>query len=273
MASNFSVLCSLYHKEKSTYLEECFDSLAKQTLKADEIVVVHDGPLTEELYGTLHKWKSKLPIKEVVIQKNVGLGEALNAGIKECSHDLIARIDTDDINHPERFKKQIMYMDLNKDIAALSCSINEFYTDPKLPSRIRIVPKTRNIKAYSLRRNPFNHMAVIFRKKAIIDVGSYQHLHFMEDYYLWLRLQAKGYLLANQDAILVSARVGNGMLERRTGFKYAKSEITIMQEVYKLKLTKSPLVLVYFSLRALLRLVPSNFLSKIYSLNRHKITS
>ncbi|MEZ9804662.1 glycosyltransferase [Vibrio cyclitrophicus] len=271
MSSKFSVLCSLYFKEESAYLEQCFESLAWQTLEANEIVVVHDGPLTNALYETLDKWKKKLPIKEVILPKNVGLGEALNAGLKECSYDLVARVDTDDINHLDRFDKQIAYMDLNRNVAALSCDINEFETDPSLPSRIRTVPKSQNIKIYSLKRNPINHMAVVFRKKAIFDVGSYQHLHFMEDYYLWLRLQAKGYLLANQDAILVSARVGNGMLERRSGVKYAKSEMKIMREVYKLKLTRSPLVLIYFLLRALLRLVPSKCLSKIYSLNRHKI--
>ncbi|TKF54482.1 glycosyltransferase [Vibrio sp. F13] len=270
MSSKFSVLCSIYFKEEAVYLDQCFESLAWQTLEANEIVVVHDGPLTNALYEILDKWKKKLPIKEVILPQNIGLGEALNAGLKECSYDLVVRVDTDDINHLDRFDTQITYMDLNKDIAALSCDINEFETNPTEPSRIRRVPKD-NIMLYSLKRNPINHMATVFRKEAIISVGSYKHLHFMEDYYLWLRLQAKGYLLANQDVILVSARVGNGMLERRSGFKYAKSEMKIMQEIYKLKLTRSPLVLVYFSLRALLRLLPSKCLSKIYSLNRHKI--
>nr|WP_102465336.1 glycosyltransferase [Vibrio cyclitrophicus]PMG86515.1 amylovoran biosynthesis protein AmsE [Vibrio cyclitrophicus] len=268
MSSKFSVLCSLYFKEKSAYLEQCFESLAWQTLEANEIVVVHDGPLTNALYETLDKWKKKLPITEVILPKNVGLGEALNAGLKECSYDLVARVDTDDINHLDRFDKQVAYMDLNRNVAALSCDINEFETDPSLPSRIRTVPKSENIEAYSLRRNPMNHMAVIFRKKAIIDVGSYKHLHFMEDYYLWLRLQAKGYSIKNMSEILVSARVGNGMLERRRGIKYAKSEIKIMLLMYKLKLTKSPSTSLYFILRASIRLLPTYIISNIYNLNR-----
>ncbi|MFS1443847.1 MULTISPECIES: glycosyltransferase [Vibrio] len=268
MSSKFSVLCSLYFKEEPAYLEQCFESLAWQTLEANEVVVVHDGPLTDALYETLDKWKKKLPIKEVILPKNVGLGEALNSGLKECSHDLVARVDTDDINHLDRFDKQVTYMDLNKKVAALSCDINEFETDPKLPSRIRAVPKSENIEAYSLRRNPINHMAVIFRKKAIIDVGSYQHLHFMEDYYLWLRLQAKGYTINNMSEILVSARVGNGMLERRKGIKYAKSELSIMLLMYKLNLTKSPSTCAYFIIRALIRLLPDLLLTNVYTLSR-----
>ncbi|WP_102305448.1 glycosyltransferase [Vibrio cyclitrophicus] len=267
MSSKFSVLCSLYLKEEPAYLEQCFESLAWQTLEANEVVVVHDGPLTDALYETLDKWKKKLPIKEVILPNNVGLGEALNAGLNECSYDLVARVDTDDINHLDRFDKQITYMDLNLDVAALSCNINEFETDPKLPSRIRAVPK-ENILSYSLKRNPINHMAVVFRKKAVINAGSYKHLHFMEDYYLWLRLQAKDYKLNNLTDILVSARVGHGMLERRRGAKYAKSEIEIMILMYKLNLTRSPITAFYFLTRASLRLLPTSLLSGIYNISR-----
>ena len=88
MVTKFSALCSVYHKEKPDYLEQCFQSLAWQTLQADEIIVVHDGPLTDCLYNVLDKWRSKLPIQEVILPKNVGVGEALNAGLKACKYEL-----------------------------------------------------------------------------------------------------------------------------------------------------------------------------------------
>ncbi|ENJ2863933.1 glycosyltransferase [Vibrio parahaemolyticus] len=267
MVSKFSALCSLYYKEKPDYLEQCFQSLAWQTLQADEIIVVHDGPLTNCLYNVLDKWRSKLPIQEVILPKNVGLGEALNAGLKACNYELVARVDTDDINHKNRFEKQIHYMNANTDISVLSCDINEFDIDPESPCRTRRVPKN-NIVSSSLRRNPVNHMAVVFKKSAVMDVGNYKHLHFMEDYYLWIRLQAKGYKIANIDDILVSARIGNGMLERRKGLKYAKSELEIMTSMYKLKLAKTPTTFAYFLTRASLRLLPANILSKLYTLTR-----
>ncbi|MFG0885952.1 glycosyltransferase [Vibrio sp. CJQ_6] len=270
MTSKFSVLCSLYHQEKPSYLELCFQSLQWQKLEATEIVVVHDGPLTEGLYRVLDKWSAKLPIKEVVLPNNVGLGEALNAGLAQCSFELIARVDTDDINHVDRFEKQINYLVQNPGVAAISCDVNEFESDPAKPERIRTVPK-QDILAYSLRRNPINHMAAVFRKGAILDVGSYKHLHFMEDYYLWLRLQAQGYKIDNIDDVLVSARVGNGMLERRSGLKYALSEIKIMTKIYALKLDKSPSSFIYYFLRALLRIAPNKVLSKVYELTRKKI--
>ena len=82
-------------------------SLYHQTLRASEIVLVHDGPLSEELYSCLDKWQSVLPLKQVLLEKNLGLGAALNAGLRECSHNLVARFDTDDINRPQRFEVQL----------------------------------------------------------------------------------------------------------------------------------------------------------------------
>ncbi|UFN69821.1 glycosyltransferase [Vibrio alginolyticus] len=265
MTSKFSVLCSLYHKEQPSYLEQCFESLEWQTLEANEIVVVHDGPLTPALYQVLEKWGKKLPLKQVKLEKNVGLGEALNKGLEACSYDLVARVDTDDINHIDRFEKQVAYMDSNIDVFAASSDINEFETDPNEPSRVKKVPHSDSVLEYSLKRNPLNHMSTIFRKQAIVAVGNYQHHLYMEDYYLWLRLQANGYKISNISEVLVSARVGNGMLERRRGWSYALSKLRMMRKMYNLKLAKGPKTAVYFSVRALSRLIPAHLLSKVYS--------
>ncbi|EGQ9589553.1 glycosyltransferase [Vibrio parahaemolyticus] len=268
MNSPFSVLCSLYYKEKPDYLEQCFKSLAWQTLKANEVVVVHDGPLTPALYETLEKWQKKLPIKQIIIEKNVGLGDALNKGLEHCSNDLVARVDTDDINHPDRFEKQIKYMDDNPQIAAVSSDIIEFEVTPDKPSKVKKVPSHEKIEKYSLKRNPLNHMATVFRKEAVEQVGSYKHHLYMEDYYLWLRLQSGGFKLSNIPETLVSARVGNGMLERRKGVQYAISELKLMQKIYQLKLTKKPSVAMYFLVRSSSRVLPKRALKNMYNYMR-----
>ncbi|MDN4717008.1 hypothetical protein QYZ43_03410 [Vibrio parahaemolyticus] len=110
-----------------------------------------------------------------------------------------------------------------------------------------------------------NHMATIFRKDAVIKVGSYKHHLYMEDYYLWLRLLAHGYNISNIPEPLVSARVGNGMLERRSGISYAKSEIKMMRKIYGLSLTKNPKTAFLFTTRAITRLLPSSTLRFIYN--------
>ncbi len=265
MSSKFSVLCSLYFKEHPSYLEQCFESLAWQKLPADEIIIVHDGPLTEELYTVLSHWKTKLPIKEIILEKNVGLGEALNIGLQYCNFELVARVDTDDVNHPDRFQQQINFLEKNHNISAISAHITEFEVDYKEPLRMKKVPTgIENIKKYILQRNPMNHMATVFRKSDVIDSGGYKHLLFMEDYYLWLRMIAKGYSLDNIHDILVSARVGDGMIKRRRGIAYAKSELMLMKEIYKLKLTKNLDVFIYFTIRTLLRLIPTYHLKSVY---------
>lgn len=95
----FSVLMSLYYKEKPEYLKECLESLINQTVKADEWLIVKDGPLTEELELVLKEYEEKYPnlIHYVVFEKNQGLGLALKAGVSACNNELIARMDTDDI--------------------------------------------------------------------------------------------------------------------------------------------------------------------------------
>lgn len=264
--NKFSVLCSIYSKEKPEYLEQCFQSIHWQTLQSNEVVVVHDGPLTSDLYEVLNIWKKKLPIKEVILNKNVGLGKALNKGLSSCSNELIARVDTDDINHTDRFEKQVSYMIRNPDTVAISSSILEFESDPNQPSCSKNVPYDDSIKSYSLKRNPLNHAASIFRRSAVMNCGGYKHLLFMEDYYLWIRLLAKGYKINNIPEPLVSVRVGNGMLEKRRGLTYAKSEFTLMKEIYALKLTKKPSTALLFTARGICRLMPSFILKRMYKL-------
>ena len=121
MNEKFSVLLSLYFKEKPQNVRECFESLISQTATADEWVIVEDGPLTEELYAVLDEYENKYPnlIKRVPLKENQGLGRALNEGIKHCKNELVARMDTDDIAVPTRFEKQLKM----------------FKSNPKLESR------------------------------------------------------------------------------------------------------------------------------------------
>ncbi|WP_241297920.1 glycosyltransferase, partial [Enterobacter asburiae] len=126
---HFSVLMSLYDKEKPSYLEECFDSLANQTVKADEIVLVYDGPINEALCTVVDRWSMSLPIKIVALKKNVGLGQALNEGMKHCTYDYVMRMDTDDICQPTRFELQSVFMELNPDIDISGSCIREFIGD------------------------------------------------------------------------------------------------------------------------------------------------
>ncbi|MCY4495507.1 MAG: glycosyltransferase [Acidimicrobiaceae bacterium] len=259
----FSVLSSVYIKENPQFLDECLKSIGWQTMKADEIILVHDGPLTEQLYDVIKKWKTTLPIKEMKLKDNVGLGKALNTGLSMCRYEYVVRVDSDDVNHPSRFEKQMSYMEDRPNLSAASSFLNEFIVDYRLPVRTRVVP-VENIKQYALMRSPLNHPSTIFRKSSIENVGGYKHLLFLEDYYLWLRLLAAGYDIGNTEEALVSARVGEGMLDRRRGLAYAKSELILMNKIYHLGLSKNPKVAFVFLIRAISRFLPSKVLALVY---------
>lgn len=265
---SFSVLMSVYYKEDPFFLDQALESLFNQTKQVSDVVIVHDGPLTTGLYEILDKWKIKLPINEVILDQNVGLGIALNKGLENCKFDLVARVDTDDINSANRFEIQYEHMINNLDVAICGSHVTEFDKDPSKISSERKVPIGKNINDFIFKRNPFNHMTVMYRKSAVIDCGSYQHLQFMEDYYLWIRMYLKGYKLNNLDMFLVNARVGNGMLERRKGIDYCKSELKIMKYLLKENIPNKLSVAGIFLTRSFIRLLPKSLLKSVYKIIR-----
>ena len=109
MDNKFSVLMSVYIKEKADYFNECMESLLKQTVQPNEIVIVQDGPVSVEIDEAIINYKKKYPglLKIIPLKQNKGLGLALAEGIKNCTYELIARMDTDDICVPERFERQL----------------------------------------------------------------------------------------------------------------------------------------------------------------------
>lgn len=115
----YSVLMSLYKKENPEYLRMAIDSMLSQTVAPDEIVIVEDGPLTEELHSVIKEYVTKYPelFQIVVNEKNLGLGLALNNGLKACRNELVARMDTDDISKPERCEKQLKVFEKNPELS------------------------------------------------------------------------------------------------------------------------------------------------------------
>jgi glycosyltransferase involved in cell wall biosynthesis len=106
----FSVLMSVYNNEEPSYFEKALESCLNQTLLPDEIVLIKDGPLKKGLEDVIGKMCSRFPnkLKVIPLKDNVGLGEALRLGLKACSHGIIARVDSDDINMPDRFRIQLI---------------------------------------------------------------------------------------------------------------------------------------------------------------------
>lgn len=182
----FSVLLSLYIKEQPSYLKQSLDSLFSQSLLPSEIVLVKDGPLTVELDTIVSDYERRYPILKVIaLAQNQGLGRSLNEGLKHCSYDLVARMDTDDIAKPNRFEEQVGIFNEFPEIDVCSAWVEEFIESPHYPVSVKKIPEKHvDIAIYARSRNPVNHPVVMFRKKAVLKAGRYQHFPLFEDYYL-----------------------------------------------------------------------------------------
>lgn len=265
----FSVLMSLYYKENPIALDQCFQSIWQdQTVQPSEIILVLDGPIGDELKIYVEKWQQVIGsiLKVIPLEENIGLGKALNEGLKHCSNEWVFRMDTDDICKPNRFEKQIQFIRENPEVVLCSGQILEFNENPLDADILKSVPTEHtDIIKFAQKRSPFNHMTVAYKKSVIEAVGGYQHHLFMEDYNLWLRVIGAGYMVGNHPDILLYARVGNGMHARRKGLEYVNSELQLLKLKKELKLQSPIHANILFLLRSSFRLLPSTLLGKIYN--------
>jgi UDP-glucose 4-epimerase len=244
--SRVSVLMSLYIKEKPEYFKASMDSILAQTYPADEIVLMEDGPLTEELYQAVAEYEElcrqndRYPELHIhAFQENRQLGRSLAKGVELCRNELVARMDTDDIAMPERLAKQVAYMDAHAEVSVSGGAIREF-NDEGTTDRVKMMPKTQDeILEYVKIRNPLNHMTVIFRKSAVLEAGNYRHFPYLEDYSLWSRMLAAGYQIRNLDDVLVKARTSMNLVKRRSGWAYYQNFKKLRQLQHELKLTSN----------------------------------
>ncbi len=228
----YSVLMSVYHKEKPEYLKQAIESIQAQTLSTNDFVLVCDGPLNEQLDSVIATKQQEMgeSLNVVRLAKNGGLGNALNAGINHCKNELVARMDSDDVAYPDRCEKQIAVFNIHSEVSICSGIVEEFTTDPNTVDTKRVPPETNaEIVEFAKKRNPFNHPCVMYKKSAVEAVGSYQDFYLLEDYYLWLRMLMAGYQGYNIQEPLLHMRAGSDMYLRRAGWKYAKTQARLFK--------------------------------------------
>lgn len=270
----FSVLISVYHKEKSEYFERSLKSIyVEQILKPSEIILIKDGPLNQELDDVIDVFCKEYPgiIKIYSFKKNKGLGFALKYGVEKASNELIARMDTDDVAYPDRFEKQIKFMLKHPDIDVLGASIEEFNNEVGDTKRIRKVPENhKDIIKFSKYRNPINHPTVVYKKSSVLSVGNYKtDLLLWEDYNLWIDMLAAGKKFNNLPDVVLFFRVDNKqMIERRRGKKYAINEVRFANRAYKLNFFSLFEYFRYIVTKPIMRLLPVSVLSYLYSFFR-----
>lgn len=238
----YSVLMSIYFKEKPEFFRLSIESMIKQTVKPDEIVIVKDGKLTKELDDVIEYYVSKYKgiFTIVPLEKNMGLGLALNEGLKKCRNELVARMDTDDICPKERCELQIKEFIKNSDISIVGTMMDEFYDDPSNIVSVRVVPtKHEDILKFSRRRSPFNHATVMYKKSSVLCCGGYHDVKRKEDIDLFVRMLNKGYKTMNIDKSLYSCRANEGNFLRRKSWENCKSYIDVIYSFWRAGYSKT----------------------------------
>lgn len=195
-----SVLISVYHKENPEYFNVSLESLFKQSFKADEIILVKDGILTPELDAVVVKWESlfRKSLKIVPLEKNIGLSEALNQGLRHCTSTWVARMDTDDICLPERLEVIAKYIESNPTADIVGSFAIRIDEDGN-PGEIIRVPVDSQVIRELVWTCPMIHPTVCYRKDKILAIGGYDPAAGprQDDYDLWFRCVAAGYEFHN----------------------------------------------------------------------------
>ena len=261
----FSVLMTVYDKEKPYNLRKSLLTSYQQTIKPTEIILVCDGELTQELYDEIERIKSEIPILKVYqLDTNVGSGPASRFGVEKCNTELIARMDSDDYSVETRFEKQIKAFEENPNLVMVGTNILEKNTEF---TALKTVPKkTEEIREYSKFRNPFNNPSSMMKKEYILKVGNYRKFRYLEDYDLTMRLihdnPTKDFL--NIQEPLVVMQTDNSSYLRRGGLLYVKTEFFLQVDFYKRGyLTKLELCRNIF-VRNIVRVMPNSVRKLIY---------
>lgn len=262
----YSVLMSVYCNENPNYLKEAILSMINQTVKPSDFVIVCDGPLTVELDAVIcqmvENYKELFQI--IRLPENRGLGIALREGLEKCHYELVARMDSDDIANLERIENQLEVFMKDSKVSVVGGQIEEFCGSIDNATGYRCVPlEFDEIKKRAVKRNPMNHMTVMFKKSHVQDAGSYMGFEKFEDYYLWIRMLSKGYKFVNIDKMCVHARVDENSYKRRSGLSYFKQTMKLQMELKRLGFVDNTRLLLNIIVRFIGTVILPNGLRRI----------
>jgi glycosyltransferase involved in cell wall biosynthesis len=262
----FSLLLPVYRGDSAAHFSRAFtSSVNDQSLKPAQVVLVQDGPIEPELTDAIAAAvaKSPVPVDHVVLDENVGLAMALRLGLDRCEHEIVARIDADDISLAERFAKQVPLVAGGLDL--VGAGMLEF--EDEAGSIVgRRVPRTgqKEIEKYSRFHDPFSHPTVVYRREAVRAAGGYQPLGLMEDYWLFARMIAAGARVDNIPDPLVMYRVGAGAYARRGGRAQWRSELALQRAFRRIRFTTRMQFVRNVAVRGLYRFVPERIRKVAY---------
>jgi glycosyltransferase involved in cell wall biosynthesis len=193
-----SIVIPVHNGEE--YIKEAIDSCLNQTYGNIEIIVVDDKS-TDDTLKILKEYRDKITV--ISVEKQNGLGNVLNIGIRASKGQYIARMDADDVMYPSRIEKQVEYMQEHPSCVAVSGQIDIIDSDGNITGHREYAIEDRDIKKNMFLFQPFAHPAVMLRKSTLEDVGLYpENMWKVEDVKLFFLLSQKGEFHNIEDTVL-----------------------------------------------------------------------
>jgi len=265
----FSLLLPVYGGDDPGQFRRAFYSAVhEQRLPPNEVVIVQDGPVGDVLTQQIEEVAARAPVATIVhrIPRNAGLTAALTAGLAVCAHDVIARMDADDVALPDRFARQLPLIADGFDL--VGTAIDEFVVTSDGVDRVvgrRIPPLDESaIRASMPFRDPFHHPTVVMRRAAVDRVGGYQPMGLMEDYWLFARMVQAGARVANLPDALVRYRVSSGAYGRRGGWAQLRNELMLQSAMRRSGITTRRQHIRNVVVRGGYRLLPESLRRRAY---------
>lgn len=235
--SKYTVLMSVYYKEKPEYLSLSIESMLNQTVKPDEFIIVKDGPLTTELDEVINNFVTAYPktFNIIVNETNLGLGPALAKGIENSKNELIARMDSDDYVVSTRCEMQLEKFREDPKLGMVGSYEAEFVDDIDNVISIHRVPSENDeIERFMHRRCSVLHPTVMYKRSAVLKSGNYQPVLLYEDYDLFARMVLEYHIKSyNIPESLYYIRTSEDFFKRRGGIKYAKTVLKFKWGQYR----------------------------------------
>lgn len=264
---NYSVLMTVYIKDNPDFFKKSILSMVNQSVPTNDLVIVKDGPITEELQNVIDEIDKKFPgiINQVSLKNNVGLGLALNEGLKACKNDIVARMDADDISLKIRCEQQLKEFIKDTSLDIIGCPVDEFIGSEENLICTRPVPESHEeIYKYAKQRDPFNHPTVMFRKSKVLAVGGYKDLRKNQDTDLWIRMLMDGCKAKNLNQSLLLFRFEEDTYKRRKNWLNTKLLIGIRYKAYKIGFNSFFDFLKVSIIQLLIYIMPVSFQKWIY---------
>lgn len=257
-----SVIMATFN-ETPSMITGAIDSIVQQTYTNWELHILDDSTKKETI-AAIDAFKKDSRIGIHRFDERLGFIRALNKGLEYSKGEYIARMDGDDFSHPDRFEKEVNYLEANKDVMVVGGQMNIMNENGQITSSRSYPTGGLWFYLFSCMRNPLAHPTIMMRRE-VVDKG-YRYddsLRMSEDLDLWLRLMNDGYKLSNISDTVIDYRVMDNFLEKRS----SDVQREVMAQVRHKNFSKKHLIHSAFSDLSgwLFTHVPRSLINRVYN--------